>query len=111
MDAKTESLSNDEVLVLDVTDYFGWRSNMKYYLKKFSVWEIVVNPPAQSNKKTKSSSQKDARKDDTIDLKFIMDGISSSVRESVGEHTLAKELWLKLESEYQERNQDTNIEA
>ena len=111
MDAKEESPNNDEVIVLDVTDKFGWRSDMKAYLNKFGVWEIVVNPPAQSNKKTKSAAQKDANQDNTIALKFLMDGLSSSVRESVGEHTLAKDLWLKLESEYQERNQDTNIEA
>ena len=46
MDAKIKSPNNDEVPVLDVTDYFGWRSKMKAYLKKFGVWEIVVNPLA-----------------------------------------------------------------
>ena len=111
MDAKTKSPSNDEVPVLDVTDYFGWRSEMKAYLKKFGVWEIAVNPPAHFNKKTKSAAQKDAKKNNTIALKFLMDGLSSSVRESVGKHTSAKALWFKLESEYQGRNQDTNIEV
>ena len=81
---------------------------MKAYLKKFGVWEIMVNPPAQSNKKTKSATQKNAKKDNAIALKFLMDGLSSSVRESVGEHTSAKDLWFKLESEYQGRNQETN---
>ena len=83
MDAKAESANNDEVPVLDVTDYFGWRSKMKAYLKKFGVWEIVINPPAQSNKKTKSATQKDAKKDNAIALKFLMGGLSSSIRESV----------------------------
>ena len=40
-----------------------------------------------------------------------MDGLSSSIRESVGEHASAKDLWFMLESEYQGRNQDTKIEA
>ena len=80
-------------------------------MKKFCVWEIVVNPPAQSNKKTKSAAQKDAKKDNTIALKFLMDGLSISIRESVGEHTSAKDLWFKLESEYQGRNQDTKIQV
>ena len=84
---------------------------MKAYLKKFGVWEIAVNPPTQSNKKTKSAAQKDVKKDNAIALKFLMDGLSSFVRESVGEHTSAKDLWFKLESEYQGRNQDMNIEA
>ena len=111
MDAKAESPNNDEVTVLDVTNYFGWRSKMKAYLKKFGVWEIVVNPPAQSNKKTKSVAPKDAKKDNTIALKFLMGFLSRSVKESLGEHTLAKDLWFKLESEYQGINQDTNVEA
>ena len=84
---------------------------MKDYLKKFGVWEIVVNPPAQSNKNTRSATQKDAKKDNAIALNFLMDGLSSSVKESVGEHTSAKNLWFKLESEYQGRNQDMKIEA
>ena len=57
MDAKAESPRND-VPVFDVTDYFGWRSKMKSYLKNFSVWEIVINPLVASNKKTKSAAQK-----------------------------------------------------
>ena len=84
---------------------------MRAYLKKFGVWEIVVNPPGQSNKKTKSAAQKDVKKGNTIALKFLINGLSSSVRVSVGEHTSAKDLWFKLESEYQGRNQDTKIET
>ena len=57
MQAKEESSSND-VHVLDVIDYFDWRRKMKAYLKKFGVWEIVINPPAPSNKKGKLVAQK-----------------------------------------------------
>ena len=60
---------------------------MKAYLKKFDVWEIVINPPAASNKKGKSTTQMEAKKDNTTALKFLMDGIPSSVKESVGEYT------------------------
>ena len=105
MDAKAESPIN-EVLVFYMTDYFGWRSKMKSYLKKFSVWEIVINPPVSSNKKKNPTTQKEAKKDNTTALKFLMDGLSSSVKESVGEHTSAKNLWFKLESEYQRGRQD-----
>ena len=100
MEEKKESSSND-VPVLDTADYFSWRSKMKAYLKKFGVWEIVINPPAPSNKKGKSAAQKEAKKDNTTALKFLMDGLPSSVKESVGEFTSAKDLWFKLESEYQ----------
>ena len=86
MEAKEESSSND-VPVLDMTDYFNWRSKMKDYLKKFGVWEIVINPPAPSNKKGRATAQKEAKKDNTTTLKFLMDGLPSSVKESVGEYT------------------------
>ena len=79
---------------------------MKDYLKKFGVWEIVINPPAPSNKKGKSAAQKEAKKDNTTALKFLLDGIPSSVKESVGEYTSAKDIWIKLESEYQKERPD-----
>ena len=106
MEAKAESSSND-VPVLDVTDYFDWRRKMKEYLKKFGVWEIVINPPTPSNKKGKAAAQKEAKKDNATALKFLMDGLRSSVKESVGEYTLAKDVWFKLESEYQKGRPDT----
>ena len=107
MEGEAEFTAND-VPIFDMTDYFGWKSKMKAYLKKFGVWEIVVNPPVQSNKKTKSAAQKDAKNDNIIALKFLMDALSGLVQERVGESTSAKDLWFKLESEYQERNRDTN---
>ena len=61
----------------------------------------MINPPAPSNKKGKSAAHKEEKKDNTIALKFIIDVLPSSVKESVGEYTSAKDLWFKLESEYQ----------
>ena len=98
MDTKSES-PNDEVLVFDVTDYFGWRSKIKAYLKKFCVWEIVISLPIMSNKKTKSTTQKEAKKDNITALKLLMDGLLNSLKESVGEHTSSTDIWFKLESE------------
>ena len=100
MEEKKESSSND-VPILDVTDYFSCRIKMKVYLKKFGIWKIVINPPAPSNKKGKSTAQKEAKKDNTTALKFLMDGLPISVKESAKEYTLAKDLWFKLEAGYQ----------
>ena len=100
MEEKEESVSND-VPILDMTYYFSWMRKMKAYLKKFGVWDIVINTPTPSNKKGKSVVQKDAKKDNTTTLKFLIDGIPSLVKESVGEYTSTKYLWFKLESEYQ----------
>ena len=74
MEAKEESSSND-VPIPDMKDYFSWRSKMKAYLKKFGVWEIVINPPTPSNKKGKLAAQKEAKKDNTTTFKFLMDGL------------------------------------
>ena len=94
-----------------MADYFGWISMMKTCLRKFGVWEIVVNPPIQSNKKTKLVAQKGVEKDNIIYLKFLMDGLSSSIIEGIGEYTSTKYLWFKMESEYQGGNQDTKKET
>ena len=80
---------------------------MKAYLKKFGVWEIVINPPTPSNKKGKEAAQKEAKNDNATTLKFLMDGIPNSVKASVGEYTSAKDLWFKLESDYQKGRLDT----
>ena len=57
MDAKIESSRNDEVQVLDVVNYFGWRSKMKSYFNKLSVREIVVNQLVQPNNKRKTTTE------------------------------------------------------
>ena len=93
--------SVDVVPIFDEIDYFGWRARMKAYLKKYGVWEIVINTAAPSNKKSKEANQKEAKKNNTTALKFLLDGLPSSIRESLGEFTSARELWLKLEGDYQ----------
>ena len=104
-------VTNNDVLVFYMADYFGWSSDMKTCLKKFGVWDIVINPPVVSNNKTESVARKESQKDNAIALKFLIDGLSSSVKETVGEYTSAKDLLFKLESEYQKGNQDTKKET
>ena len=80
---------------------------MKVYLKKFGVWEIVINPPNLSNNKDKAAAHKDAKNDNTTTLKFLMDGLPRSVKEGIGECTSTTDLWFKLENEYKKERQDT----
>ena len=40
----------------------------------------------------------------------MLDGLPSSIRENLGEFTSAKELWLKLEGDYQGKIQGKQIE-
>ena len=83
---------------------------MKAYLKKYGVWEIVINVVAPSNKKSKVANQKEAKKNNITTLIFLLDGLPSSIKESLGEFTSAKELWLKLESDYQGKLQGKQVE-
>ena len=81
-------------------------------MKRFGVWEIVINAYVPSKKQSKSAAQKEARKNNSTSLKFILDGLPNFVKKSVGEYTSAKDLWSKLEKEYQRKRQDTkkNVE-
>ena len=58
MEEKEES-SNNDVPILNMTNYFSWRSKMEAYLKNFGFWDSVINPPDPPNKKEKSASQKE----------------------------------------------------
>ena len=108
---KVESLRN-EVPLFDETNYFAWRTKMKEYLKRFGVWETIINAYVPSKKQSKSEAQKEARKNDSIALKFILDGLPNFVKKSVGEYTSSKDLWSKLEKEYQSKRQhvEKNVE-
>ena len=100
-------LINHEVPDLEKSDYFGWRSKMKSYLKQFIVWEIVVNPPKGPSKKTKEIVWKENK----IALKVLINGLLSSIKESIGKYTSAKDLRFKLEEEHQRRSQDKEKES
>ena len=93
---KEESLRN-EVPLFDETNYFAWRAKMKEYLKRFGVWEIVIYAYVPSKKQSKSVAQKEARKNNSTTLKFILDGLPSFVKKSIREYTSAKDLWSKVE--------------
>ena len=85
---------------------------MKEFMKRFGVWKIVINAYVPSKKQSNSTTQKEARKNNSTALKFILDGLPSFVKKSVGEYTSSKELWSKLEREYQSKRQHTkkNVE-
>ena len=103
----SKKLIDYEVPILEKSNYFGWRNKMKSYLKQFDVWEIVVNPPNHPSKKTKAVVEKDNK----VALKFLMDRLSSPIKKNIGKYTLAKDLWFKVEEEYQKKNQDKEKEG
>jgi hypothetical protein len=70
----------------------------------------VINAANPSKKKSKDENQKEAKKNNATSLKFLLDGLPSSIRDSFGEFTSARELWLKLEEDYQGKVQGKQLE-
>ena len=99
--------SRNEIPLFDETYYFAWREKMKEFLKWFGVWETVINVYFPSKKQSKVVAKKEARKNNSTTLKFILDGLPSSIKKSVGEYTSARDPWSMLGKEYQRKWQDT----
>jgi hypothetical protein len=57
--------------------------------------------------KSKFVAQKEEKKNDALALKTIFNGLSSSIKESMGQCNSAKDLWLNLEKTYQGKKEDT----
>jgi hypothetical protein len=51
---------------------------------------------------SKFAAQKEAKKNNAVAFKTIFNGLSGSVKESIGKCTSTKDLWLKLEKAYQD---------
>ena len=66
----------------------------------------MINAHVPSKNQSKAAAKREAKKNDSTALKFILDGLPSSIKENVEEYTYAKDLWLKLEKEYQNKRQD-----
>jgi hypothetical protein len=106
------ALSAIEAPLFDGTDYSSWRENMKQYLKSkgSEVWNSVVSKPwdlTTSKNLSKITVQRRARKNNEVALKILLNGLSDTVKESIGLCTSTKDLWLKLEKMYQIKNEDT----
>jgi hypothetical protein len=106
------ALSAIEALVFEGTDYSSWRGNMKQYLKSkgSEFWNSVVSKPwdlTTSKNLSKITVQRKARKNNEVELKILLNGLSDTVKASIGLCISAKDLWLKLEEMYQIKRQDT----
>jgi hypothetical protein len=96
---------DDEVSILDEENYSTWRIEMKVYLKTMGVviWKATIGGYVSLKNKSKFAAQREGNKNDALDLKTIISGLSSPIKESMGQCTSAKNLWLKLEETYQEK--------
>jgi hypothetical protein len=96
---------DDEVPILDEENYSTWRIEMKVHLKEIGagVWKEAIGGSVPLKNKSKFAAQREEKKNDALALKTILSGLSSSIKESMGQCTSTKDLWLKLEETYQRR--------
>jgi hypothetical protein len=100
---------DDEVPFLDDNNYSTWRIEMKVYLKEkgAGVWKETIGGSVPLNNKSNFAAQKEENENDALALKTILNGLSSYIKESMGQCTSAKDLWLKLEKTYHGKKEDT----
>jgi hypothetical protein len=99
---------DDEIPILDEENYSTWRIEMRVYLKTMgaTIWKAAIGGSVLLKNKSKFAAQREGKKNDALALKTILSGLSSPIKESMGQCTSAKDLWLKLEDTYQEKKED-----
>ena len=101
---------DDEVPILDEENYSIWRIEMRVYLMTMgaAIWKATIGGYVPLKNKSKFAAQR--KKNDALALKTILSGLSSPIKESMGQCTSAKDLWLKLEETYQSKEEKEEIE-
>jgi hypothetical protein len=103
---------DDEVPILDEENYSTWRIEMKVYLKTMGavIWKVTIGGYVALKNKSKFAAQREGKKNDALALKTILSGLSSPIKEIMGQCTSTKDLWLKLEETYQRKEEKEDIE-
>jgi hypothetical protein len=103
---------DDEVPILDEENYSTWIIEMRLYLKAMgaAIWKATIGGYVSLKNKSKFAAQREGKKNDALALKTILSGLSSPIKESMGQCTSAKDLWLKLEETYQSKKEKEEIE-
>jgi hypothetical protein len=103
---------DNEVPILDEENYSTWRIEMRVYLKTMGavIWKATIGGSVPLKNKSKFAAQREGKKNDALALKTILTGLSRPIKESMGQCTSAKDLWLKLEETYQRKKEKKEIE-
>jgi hypothetical protein len=98
---------DDEIPIHYEENYSTWRIEMRVYLKTMGVaiWKAAIGGSVPLKNKSKFATQREGKKNDALALKTILSVLSSPIKESMGQCTSAKDLWLKLEETYQKRKE------
>jgi hypothetical protein len=97
---------DDEIPILDEENYSTWRIEMRIQLKTMgaTIWKAAIGGSVPLKNKSKFAAQREGKKNDALALKTILSGLSSPIKESMGQCTSAKDLWLKIEETYQSKH-------
>jgi hypothetical protein len=103
---------DDEFPILDEENYSTWRIEMRLHLKTIgaTIWKEAICGSVSLNNKSKFAARREGKKNDALALKTILSGLSSPIKESMGQCTSTKDLWLKLEETYQCKKEKEDIE-
>ena len=103
---------DDEVSILDEENYSTWRIEMRIHLKTMGIeiWKESVGGSVPLKKNSKFASQREGKKNDAFALKTILSGLSSPIKESMGQYTSTKDLWLNIKDKYQSKKEKEDIE-
>ena len=81
---------------------------MQAYLKAISVWKSVVARYTDP-KKVKTSAQKEAKKNNSMAMEAILEGLADIQKKKIGKCISARELWLKLEQYYSNKEEEVEV--
>ncbi len=92
MDKRAE-VTQHELPLLDGHNYSFWSYRMQKVLKTIGidVWKSVTTGYT-APKKVKTMTQKDARKNNSMAMEIILEGLTDSIKKEIGNYFLAKEL-------------------
>jgi hypothetical protein len=78
---------DDEVRILDEEDYSTWIIEMRLYMKIMgaTIWKATIGGLVPLKNKSKFAVQREGNKNDALSLKTILSGLSSPIKESMGQ--------------------------
>jgi hypothetical protein len=81
--------------------YEMWNNKMKTFLgaQGYDVWYSIVTGYT-SPKKPKTTTKKELKRNNKMEMDFILEGLCDSVKDRVGQCSSAKELWDTLHNLY-----------
>ena len=81
---------------------------MQVYLEAIGVWKLVVTGYI-APKKVKTSAHKEAKKNNSMAMESILEGLADIQKKKIGKCILARELCLKLEQYYSNKEEEVEV--